>query len=181
MKILGISGSLRRASGNSRLLAAVAACSPEGVAFEIADCLDRLPHFNPDVDPNDSEVVSVWVRQVKAADGIVISTPEYARGYPGTLKNALDWLVPTDAHIDRPFVLMNASARSTVAQRTLVTVLETMSGIHIEPATTTIPLLGKDVTSAGVLENPEWRDKIERSLDLFVREIRRLAEERGAA
>ncbi|MGH8264427.1 MAG: NADPH-dependent FMN reductase, partial [Steroidobacteraceae bacterium] len=61
-----------------------------------------------------------------------MSTPEYARGYPGALKNALDWLVNTDAFVNKPFMLLNASSRSTVAQETLVTVLQTMSGIHVQ-------------------------------------------------
>lgn len=143
--------------------------------FDIADCLGVLPHFNPDIDPGSVPVVSAWVAQVKRADGLVISTPEYARGYPGVLKNALDWLVQTDAHIDKPFMLMNASGRSRVAQTTLTTVLETMSGIHIDTATTTITLLGKALSKEEILENPDYVARMESALDTFSRQIARLA------
>ena len=171
MKILGISGSLRQGSNNSRLLSAAASLMPETVVFEIADCLDRLPHFNPDLEVGDLPVVSDLVDQVRKSDGLIISTPEYARGYPGALKNSLDWLVQTDAHIDKPFMMLNASARSTVGQGTLITVLETMSGIHVESASVTIPLLGKNLDEQQIRDNAEWADQIRHALDTFIREI----------
>lgn len=120
---------------------------PSDVAFEIADCLADLPHFNPDLDPAANSVVSAWISQVKAVDGLIISTPEYARGYPGSLKNAFDWLVQTDAHINKPFMMLHASGRSSVARDSLVTVIETMSGIHMTDASITINLLGKSLAA----------------------------------
>ena len=173
MKLLGISGSLRQGSNNTRLLSVAASLMPATVVFEIADCLDRLPHFNPDLATDDLPVVRDWVDQVRVSDGLIISTPEYARGYPGTLKNSLDWLVQTDAHIDKPFMMLNGSARSTVGQKTLITVLETMSGIHIESASVTIPLLGKNMDEQQILGNAEWSDQIRQSLDTFAHEISR--------
>ena len=143
LRLLGISGSLRAESSNSRLLSAASACMPQGVVFEVADCLAALPHFNPDLDPTENSLVSAWISQVKAVDGLIISTPEYARGYPGSLKNAFDWLVQSDAHIDKPFMMLHASGRSAVARDTLITVIETMSGIHMSDASITINLLGK--------------------------------------
>jgi len=166
MRILGISGSLRRESSNGRLLEAAGALMPESVTYEIADCIDRLPHFNPDVDISGIEVVQAWVEQVKVSDGIIISTPEYARGYPGSLKNALDWLVQTDAHIDKPFMLLNASARSRVAQDTLTTVLKTMSGIQVNDAT--VPLLGKSLGTQEILADPALSSLITSALLSFV-------------
>jgi chromate reductase, NAD(P)H dehydrogenase (quinone) len=174
MLILGISGSLRRESTNTHLISAASDCAPSGSRFIIASQLAELPHFNPDIDPEDIESVDQWVGQVRIADGIVVSTPEYARGYPGTLKNALDWLVQTDAHIEKPFMLLNASKRSVVAQRTLTTVMETMSGIHIHEATTTIPLLGKTISRTDILADKGYRRQIEDSLTHFANEIVKL-------
>ena len=142
MRLLGISGSVRAASSNSRLLSAASGCVPDDVVFEIADCLEQLPHFNPDLNPNDIPVVAAWVAQIKAADGLIISTPEYAGGYPGVLKDALDWLVQTDAHIEKPFMMLHASKRSFTARDTLAKVMETMSGIQIHDANLTIHLVG---------------------------------------
>ena len=171
MLILGISGSLRSESTNSHLISAAADCVPPDSQFVIATHLAELLHFNPDLDPEEIVSVRQWVDQVRIVDGIVISTPEYARGYPGTLKNALDWLVQTDAHIDKPFMLLNASTRGVVAQATLTTVLETMSGIHIKGATTTIPLLGKAIGRADILANDEYRRKIRGALMHFVNAV----------
>ena len=173
MIILGISGSLREASSNSRLLAAARALTPPEVAMHVTSCVAALPLFNPDIDYQRFEIVRQWVAEMKAADGIVISTPEYARGYPGALKNALDWLVNTDAFVNKPFMLLNASSRSTVAQESLTTVLQTMSGIHIEDASTTLPLLGRNLEVADILANQEFAEPIRRAMLIFVSQLQR--------
>jgi len=171
MNILGISGSLRSESNNSRLLAAVGRCIPQGVAWEVTTLTGKLPHFSPDLDPAADESVQAWVDQVRSSDGIVVSTPEYARGYPGTLKNALDWLVQTDAHIDKPFMMLNASARSTVARDTLTTVLETMSGIHIAEASLTIALLGKSQSAEEILATGDTTVMLTNAMQVFIHRI----------
>jgi len=167
IQLLGISGSLRAESTNTRLLRAAKNFAPPGVDFHLTAKVAGLPLFNPDTDPAESDVVGQWIREVRAADGVIVSTPEYARGYPGALKNALDWLVNTDAWIHKPFMLLNASARSTVAQRTLTTVLETMSGIHIEAASVTLPLLGTKMTVSQIVGNNEFAADIGRALQTF--------------
>src|SRR5262245_60082129 len=173
MRILGISGSLREASTNTRLLVAATQCVPPGVEMWLTRYVSKLPLFTPDTDPASNEVVDQWVQEMRTADGIVVSTPEYARGYPGSLKNAFDWLVNTDAYVDKPFMLLNASARSTIAQDTLTTVLETMSGRHVATASTTIPLLGTKLTVAEILSNGEFAARIRDALHTFVAELRR--------
>jgi NAD(P)H-dependent FMN reductase len=172
VKILGISGSPRTASTNTRLLTAALQLLPPDAEMHLTTLVGKLPLFNPDDDVARIDVVSQWVQEVKAAEGLVISTPEYARGYPGALKNALDWLVNTDAYVDKPFVLLKASARSNVAHETLTVVLETMSGRHVTEASVTIPLLGTNLTVAQILENPEFATRIRESLSTFVAALR---------
>jgi NAD(P)H-dependent FMN reductase len=128
VQILGVSGSLREASSNTRLLVAAMSLAPQGVDMRVSSSVATLPLFSPDLELSCSASVDVWVQEMRRADGLVISTPEYAGGYPGALKNALDWLVATDAFVNKPFMLLNASARSLNAQRTLVKVLETIEG-----------------------------------------------------
>jgi chromate reductase, NAD(P)H dehydrogenase (quinone) len=181
MKILGVSGSLREASTNTRLLAAAVQLAPAGLAMTLTSSLANLPPFNPDVDPSHVPAVDQWVREVRAAAGVVVSTPEYAGGYPGALKNAFDWLVGTDAWIDKPFMLLNASARSTIAQRTLVTVLTTMSGVHVERASTTIPLLGTRLTTADIVANGAFAGRITESLARFAEAVAEHLEQKNAA
>src|SRR5262245_21657419 len=96
MKILAISGSLRAHSSNAAILRAMAALAPPDVDIELYEELGRLPHFNPDLDQEGAVAprpVADFRRRLAAADGVVICSPEYAHGTPGSLKNGLDWLV----------------------------------------------------------------------------------------
>jgi NAD(P)H-dependent FMN reductase len=96
LRILAISGSLRQGSSNTALLQAAIALLPEGVEMKLYAGLGDLPHFNPDLEPMEPPSVTDLRAQVKWSDGLVISSPEYAHGVPGVLKNALDWLVSGD-------------------------------------------------------------------------------------
>ena len=107
-----VSGSLRSASGNSTLVRALAAVAPGGVTIESFDALGELPHFNPDLDGDGATpppAVARWREAIRAADGLVISCPEYAHGVPGAFKNALDWLVGSGELMAKPIALLNAS------------------------------------------------------------------------
>ena len=115
MRILAISGSLRTGSSNGTLLRAAAMIAPSGVEVVAYDGLGALPHFNPDLDDGDAlpDVVSRFRKEIADADGLMISCPEYAHGVPGTMKNALDWLVGGVEITGKPVALVNASARAT--------------------------------------------------------------------
>lgn len=171
--LLAISGSLRSASSNTLLLEAAAREAPQGIVFELYQSLSELPYFSPDLDPGRFPSVMHLIDKVRAAHGLVVSTPEYAHGIPGALKNGLDWLVGSDAFISKPFMLLNASNRSLHAQQSLVEILKTMSGVEIADATTTIPLLGKGFDQiATFLQSPENVRRIRTSLDVFANSIR---------
>src|SRR5262247_964258 len=124
MRILAISGSLRTASSNTILPNAAAALAPENVEVIVYRELASLPHSNPDLD-NDavsSAVTDLRSRLCKSS-GAVISSPEYAHGVPGVLKNALDWVVRSGELVDKPVALVNASSRATHAWNSLVETL----------------------------------------------------------
>lgn len=138
-EVLAICGSLRKSSSNLRLLRAAAAVAPFAMTFY--EKLGELPHFNPDLDLEGMTApppVAEWRALVQRADALVISTPEYAHGLPGTLKNALDWLVSSPAMIDQPVAVLSASARSTFADASLRETLRTMSARIIDAASVTI-------------------------------------------
>lgn len=110
MKLLGISGSLREASFNTQLIRNAAELAGE-VEFTVADL--NLPLYDGDVeDQGMPESVSLLIEQIRAADAVVISTPEYNKGISGVLKNALDWIsrVPPMAFQDKPVAIMSATA-----------------------------------------------------------------------
>jgi chromate reductase, NAD(P)H dehydrogenase (quinone) len=90
-RLLGICGSLRMAAFSKAILVAVADMAASSAQFEYTD-IGALPHFNQDlyVEPLPAEVRHLRA-QITAADGLVISSPEYNHGMPGVLKNALDW------------------------------------------------------------------------------------------
>jgi chromate reductase len=92
-KILGISGSLRRASSNTGLLRALQSMAPDHVTVEIAT-LHGIPLFNEDEEAASGrpEAVQALQERIRAADGVVIACPEYNFSFTGVLKNANDWL-----------------------------------------------------------------------------------------
>ena len=95
MRVLGISGSLRRDSHNTRLLRAAAALLPPGAELELWGDLKAVPPYDADDDAGpDSRPESLrsLAAAIEAADVVLFSTPEYNHSIPGVLKNALDWL-----------------------------------------------------------------------------------------
>ncbi len=132
MKILAVSGSLRAASSNSLLLQALAAAAPPELDVSIFEGIGDLPHFNPDLDPPEDPAphpaVAEWRRHLRAADAVIFSTPEYAHGVPGVLKNALDWVVGSGELVGKPVALFQTSAtRGEFARASLVETLTVMS------------------------------------------------------
>jgi chromate reductase len=88
--ILGIAGSLRKASLNKAALRAAQKLVPEGASIEIFD-IDGLPGFNQDDEKNPPAKVVELKARIRAADAILFVTPEYNYSIPGVLKNAIDW------------------------------------------------------------------------------------------
>ncbi len=91
MKILGLSGSLRRDSHNTRLLRGAGTLLPEGVELDVFDGLGAIPPFNEDEESSPPAEVLAFKEAIAAADGLLIATPEYNSSIPGVLKNAIDW------------------------------------------------------------------------------------------
>src|SRR6476620_11424944 len=152
VRVLAISGSLRRASSNSALVSAAVRLAPAGVEVSTYGALADIPPFNPDLDADTAPAGVVRFRAaLEACDAILICSPEYAHGVSGVLKNALDWVVGSGELMGKPIALINASTRATHADASLRETLATMSGRVIEEASVTIPLDGSrcDADSIG--------------------------------
>ncbi len=113
MRILGISGSLRRGSHNTSLLRAAAKLLPPGVELEVYEDLGGLPLYDPgrDIQPAEPAVARLR-RAIADADGVLIATPEYNGSMPGVLKNALDWAsrpFPDNVLREKPVAVIGAS------------------------------------------------------------------------
>jgi chromate reductase len=113
MRILGISGSLRRDSHNTNLLRAAALSLPPGVELELYDGLADLPHYDADLDVEpELDAVARLREAIAGADGVLIATPEFNGSIPGALKNALDWAsrpFPDNALRGKPVAVVGAS------------------------------------------------------------------------
>jgi NAD(P)H-dependent FMN reductase/RimJ/RimL family protein N-acetyltransferase len=146
LRILAITGSLRARSTNLLLLETAAILAPADLRIEIFPQLGSIPLFNPDYAAASRDVtdlpdaVAALRAAIQDADAVIFSTPEYAHGLPGALKNALDWLVSGIELTDKPTVLFNASARSVYAQAALRETLVTLGAHIFENACVTIPL-----------------------------------------
>jgi len=156
VSILAISGSLRAASSNSALVQAAAATAVAGVEVSVYEGLADLPPFNPDLDEGQGPAAVVRFRAaLQACDALLISSPEYAHGVPGVLKNALDWVVGSGELIDKPVALINASPRATHAQASLTETLTVMSARVVPEASIAVPLAGRNLDATGILAATE--------------------------
>ena len=111
MQILGIAGSLRKASYNAGVLRAAQQLTPPEVTFNTFD-LSPIPVYNQDLDATPPAAVTQFKAAIRAADAIVIATPEYNYSVPGILKNAIDWAsrpYGDSAWLNKPIALMGAS------------------------------------------------------------------------
>lgn len=92
VRVIGIAGSLRRASLNRGLLRAAVDAAPEGMEITPFEGLARIPLYNADVEAEgDPEPVGELKEAIRRADALLVATPEYNFGVPGVLKNAIDW------------------------------------------------------------------------------------------
>jgi chromate reductase len=161
-----ICGSLRARSSNAALLDAVSLLAPAGVEVQRYDGLASLPPFNPDADV---EPAPGAVRRLRAcvagADALVISSPEYAHGVPGALKNALDWLVSGVEIYQKPIALLNPSPASRFAHPQLMETLRTMSAAIVDDACITLPIAGRRLDAEGIAADTELSAAIRNALD----------------
>ena len=173
MKILALCGSLRAASFSAGLLRAARDLAPAGVDFRIFDGHGRLPLFNPDLEPDAPETVHALWDAVTRADAVVISSPEYAHGVTGTMKNTLDWLVGHIPFAYKPVAVLNPSYQSHHADEALKETLRTMAADLIADACVRIPVIGSRVDPDAIAESPQFAPAIRSALQVVVDHVRR--------
>ncbi len=141
-------------STNTSALIALGQLAPLGTRFTLYRGLGELLHFNPDLDGEDATPparVADLRALVAGADAIVISSPEYAHGVPGSLKNALDWLVSMPEFPGKPVALLDCSPGSVHVRAALAETLATMSARMIEDVRLTVPLPRNRLDATGML------------------------------
>lgn len=154
IKILALSGSLRKTSYNTAAIRAIKRLAPSHIDIMIGS-IEGLPLFNPDREGENIPALEELNSYLRLADGVIVASPEYAHGISGPMKNALDWLVSGEAFPYKPIMLINTSPRAFHAQEALKEVLSTMSGNVIEKSCVSIPLLSSELDADGIIESKE--------------------------
>ena len=180
MKILALSGSLRKASFNTRLANAMATRSPDGVRVEVAGCHD-VPLYDGDLEESSGipEAVTALRDRIKSADGLILVTPEYNAGMPGVFKNTLDWLTRPPSELaptfrDRPTALAGATPGglgTTLAQAGSLVVLRQLK-VRLFPDHLRISRAGDVLGEDGVIDD-RTADTLDQWLAGFVKFIGR--------
>jgi chromate reductase, NAD(P)H dehydrogenase (quinone) len=173
MRILGLSGSLRRDSHNTSLLRAAAKALPPGVELGLFDGLAELPHYDADLDVDPPPVSVERLREaIAAADGVLIATPEYNGSIPGALKNALDWAsrpFPDNALRGKPVAVVGASTGmfgAVWAQAEVRKVLKTI-GADVLDGELPVPHAHVAFSDDGHLTDGGMRDALEELVTLL--------------
>ncbi|XZG69006.1 NADPH-dependent FMN reductase [Chitinibacteraceae bacterium HSL-7] len=160
MKCLGLCGSLRVASTNRALLGAMQRLAPSGCELDVYDGLGGLPLFNPDLECHEPSSVAALRMAVVNADLVLIASPEYAHGVSGVMKNALDWLVGSEAFVRKPVAVLNASPRAHHAYDALCETLDVMSALRCQSTDLNLPILGSGLDAAGIAQYPDLARRI---------------------
>lgn len=168
LKIFAIPGSTRSTSSNLNLIKAIADLTSESFIVTIFDGLSKLPHFNPDLD---NEFVSLEVKafrkQLREADGILICTPEYAIGVPGTLKNAIDWTVSSMEFSQKPVALITASLSGEKAHASLLGTLLIIEARMTSDTQLLIPFVKTKVTDEGKITDNDTLNSVNKLIQSF--------------
>lgn len=157
--VLAISGSTRQQSTNLNLLKAIEALFEAEFEFLYFEGLSTLPHFNPD-DDNESppSEVTAFRKMVREADGILICTPEYAMGLPGTLKNALDWTVSSSDFSQKPVAVITAATSGEKAHQSLIGTLTIIEAATDNDIQLLIPFAKAKINADKIIDNNTLAD-----------------------
>jgi chromate reductase, NAD(P)H dehydrogenase (quinone) len=177
MRILGISGSLRRGSHNRRLLRAAGRALPPGAKLVEWDGLAGLPAYDEDLEAMAPPAVRAFRAEVEDADAILIATPEYNASIPGALKNALDWAsrpFPDNVLRDKPAAVVGASTGlfGAVWSQAEVRKVLRASGAAVLESELPVGLADSAFTEDGELADPELASRLEDLAGDLVREVR---------
>jgi chromate reductase len=171
-KILAISGSLRTGSSNHAILRYLGTIVPADVEYTIYDELALIPAFDPGLDTDDPPLaVATLSKLLTEADGLIICTPEYAFGVPGSLKNMLDWLVSSSTLVDKPIALITASLGGEYAHASLLLTLGALTANVIEEATLLIQFIRAKMDSEGNIKDAGTMQNLQNLLAVFLKEV----------
>jgi chromate reductase len=175
MKLLGISGSLRRDSHNSALLENVRELVDGAIELVVYDALKQVPPFDEDDESDPAPAVDELRAAIADADAILFATPEYNASIPGQLKNAIDWAsrpVATAVLRNKPVAVVGVSTGmfgAVWAQAELRKVLAT-AGARVLEDELPVPLAASQFDEAGRLVDEALRERLASIVSRLVEE-----------
>src|SRR5437870_4610433 len=174
MKVLAISGSLRRDSHNRKLLRAAAELFPRDIEVELWDGLKAVPPYDEEDDTEPAPAAVARLRAaIAGADALLIATPEYNSSIPGQLKNALDWAsrpVATNALRNKPVAVIGASTGAFGAvwsQAELRKVLAA-TGARVADVEVAVGHAQERFDDEGRLTDDDLRGQLQEAVDLLL-------------
>jgi chromate reductase len=179
IRVLGFAGSLRKGSCNKALLRAASELVPEGAELNVFD-LEGIPPFNQDSETRVPERVKEFKRKIKAADAILIVTPEYNYSVPGVLKNAIDWAsrpYGDNSFEDKPVSIMSASGGMLGGAKAQYHLRQTLVSLNMHPVNrpeVIVPFASEKIDEKGRLTDEKTRQRIRELLESLIAWTRRL-------
>ena len=176
--ILGFAGSLRKQSYNRAILAAAREMVPDDAFLEIFD-LEGIPPFNQDLELQPPDKVKEFKARIRAADAILIATPEYNYSIPGVLKNAIDWAsrpYGDNAFDGKPVAMMGASVGTLGTARAQYHLRQSFVFLNMCPMNqpeVMVSFAQDKVDSSGRLTDEKTKKKIKELLESLVTWTRR--------
>ena len=177
--ILGFAGSLRKGSYNKALLGAAIELLPKKVQLEIFS-LEGIPPFNQDLENRIPEKVKDFKKKIRAADAILIATPEYNYSIPGVLKNAIDWAsrpYGDNAFEGKPVAIMSASIGmlgGARAQYHLRQVFVFLDMYPVNKPEVMVTFAEEKIDEKGRIRDEKSKEKIKQLLESLVEWAKRL-------
>jgi NAD(P)H-dependent FMN reductase len=167
-KVLAICGSTRTRSTNMNLIKAMTDLARDQFEMTIFEGLTQLPHFNPDLDGEQTPGAIISFRKtLRSYDGILICTPEYAMGVPGTLKNAIDWTVSSMEFSHKPTALVTASSLGQKGHQSLLDTLRIIEAQVTPETELVISHAQTKVSSEPIITDEKTREGIKKLLAAF--------------
>ena len=149
----------------------------EGYDVEIFEGLAAIPHFNPDLDHDPApEAVALLRQKITEANAVLICTPEYVFSLPGSLKNALEWMVSTVVFSEKPVGLITASASGKKGHAQLKMVMKTLGAKFTPKTCLLISSIKAKMGATGEIVDEKTRQEVEQ----FTVSLDRVLKRKGA-
>lgn len=167
-KVLAISGSTRSGSVNTLILQALADMYRTQLEMDFFS-IDRLPHFNPDLDKEPLPAgVTAFRNMIDGSDGILICTPEYVFSLPGSFKNAIEWTISTTLFTGKPAALITASSSGLKAKEALENLMGVAGVVLPDPGSLLIQAPKNKISDDGRITDPVTGAELKKLMDAFI-------------